>query len=258
MARIWSPEELAEADTICRRVAPLLRPDARPVLDATRARFHGDRDEGEARGARFELKMLARLRDEHIREVELERPVAPGVTGCTVDQYLRSMDIGFELKAAQHLIIPFVQVSADCSEDYLEEEHGAAIRQSRNFTEDQAKMLFREVNRKCGEKKLQLLTFPTWLLVDTDGTDWLEHFRSNLTTEEHFRQLGEAFKFVATRAGRNDEPNHVLAAPRVNLGFVNSFRGTAREHLVVFPRSDAEREESKVIARLFGLEMLVT
>lgn len=122
MAEIWSPDELAEMEAICRRVSPLLRPEAHRILDKARARFSGKRSEHEARGARFELRMLGRLADDELRELELERPVAPGATDCTVDLFLPSRGTGIEFMAAQHLIIPPVQVSADCSEQYLQEE----------------------------------------------------------------------------------------------------------------------------------------
>ena len=177
MAGIWSPEELADAEAIYRRALPLLRPEVRPFLEETRARFSSTRSEYEARGARFELRMLGRLGDEDLRGLELERPVAPGATGCTVDFFLHSRGTGVEFMAAQHLIIPPVQVSADCSEEYLQEEYGAAFRHSRNFTEDQAERLFHAVNRKCVEKRLSMLGFPTWVIVDTNDTDWLEHIR---------------------------------------------------------------------------------
>ncbi len=257
MAEIWSREELAEVEAIYLRVSPLLQPEARRVLKETHARFNGRRSEHEARGARFELRMLGRLADDELRELELERPVALGATGCTVDLFLPSRGAGVEFMAAQHLIIPPVQVSADCSERYLQEEHGAAFRHSRNFTEDQAVRLFHAVNRKCGEKNLAMLGFSTWAIVDTNATDWLEHIRVNLTREEHFRQLGEAFTSLASTPGSQDEANHLLESGRVSIGFVNSFRGTAPEHLVVFPRNESERTNSETIATLFGLDLLV-
>lgn len=255
MARIWSPKEFAEAERIYHRVLRLLRPETRRFLEATRAKFSGDRDEGEARGAWFELRMLGRLLDDDLCQLELERPVAAGATGCTVDLFFHGEDIGAELKAAQHHLVPPVQVSADCSEQYLEEEFGAALRHSRNFIEDQAEMLFREVNRKCGEKKLFMVGFPTWVIVDTNATDWLEHFRVELTREEHFCQLGEAFRSLATAHGTEDAPNHLLASEMVNVGFVNGFRDHAQEHLVVFPRSDSERALAPRIAALFSLAL---
>ena len=55
----------------------------------------------------------------------------------------------------------------------------------------------------------------------------------------------------------NDKPNHLLASDKVGIGFVNSFRSTAPEHLVVLARTEFERVGSETLATAFGLARLV-
>jgi hypothetical protein len=149
----WSPEELTEANAIGARLRRHLHPQYIGKLDEIfQLRLMG-RDEASARGAFFELRTLNRLSDEHLSEVELERPVRPGTRDTTgIDLYVPSLELAVELKSRQHIIIPFTQVrlEPDPSPEYLqylEEESNSNFYYTRSITDDQAGAIFGEVQR---------------------------------------------------------------------------------------------------------------
>jgi hypothetical protein len=259
----WSPKELTEANAIGARLRRHLHPRHAAKLDELFRSLMGN-DEASARGAFFELRTLNRLKDEHLGEVELARPVSPGTRDNTdIDLYVPSLNLAVELKSRQHIIIPFMQDRLDPnpSPEYLqywEEEFNSNVYYTSNITDDQASALLGEVETKCRDKRFALLTEPVWLLTDLSGTDWLTHYRTELPTpNDHLRELGMAFARLAMNSAMpSGADNCLVQCPWVYLAFLRG-PDEGGEDLVIFARTDAERSAAPKLAAALQLPIRV-